>query len=95
MNKKLNNIGLCAKAKGIVLGEQLVLEGIRKGRIFLVFLASDAGKVAQKCITDKAKYYNVPVDSSFTSLELSSAIGKENRKVIGITNKGFANILQK
>lgn len=95
MNKILNNIGLCAKAKGIILGEELVLEGIRKGKVCLVFLASDAGKVVQKCITDKCAYYNVGVNSDFTTLELSDAIGKENRKVIGITNRGFLKILQK
>ncbi|MGM9971780.1 MAG: ribosomal L7Ae/L30e/S12e/Gadd45 family protein [Anaeroplasmataceae bacterium] len=95
MNKKLNDIGLCARARGIILGEELVLEAVRKGKVYLIFLANDAGQVAQKCITDKAKYYNVPVDNSFSTIELSNAIGKENRKVIGITNKGFAKILQK
>lgn len=95
MNKKLNTIGLCNRASGIVLGEEIVLELVRKGKVYLIFLANDAGQVVQKNINDKAKFYNVPVDTSFSTEELSNAIGKENRKVIGITNKGFAKILQK
>lgn len=96
MNKNdLNNIGLCARANGVVLGQELVLEGIRKGSVFLVFIASDAGANAKKCVSDKANYYGVPYRMDYTTLELSRALGKDNRKVIGITNKGFAKILQK
>lgn len=95
MNNRLNNIGLCSRARGIILGEELVVEAIRKKTVYLVFLASDASHNTKKRITDKAKFYDVEVDTSFTSDELSHSIGMTNRKVIGISNKGFAKILKK
>jgi ribosomal protein L7Ae-like RNA K-turn-binding protein len=40
---------------------------------------------------DKSKFYGVDVVQSFSSDELSNAIGKSNRKVIAIKDKGFAD----
>ena len=54
----------------------------------------DAGANTKKKITDKVKYYNVEVNESYSSLELSNAIGKNGRMVLGITNKNFLNILK-
>ena len=60
-----------------------------------IFLASDASANTKKMITDKAKFYNVTVDDTYSSYELSSAIGQDNRMVIGITSAGFLKILKK
>lgn len=95
MNKDLLNIGLAHRAKKVLFGENLVLEGIRARNVYLVFIASDAGEVCRKNVSDKANYYGVPYRMDFNTEELSSAVGKENRKVIGITDKGFAKILEK
>ena len=46
-------------------------------------------------IHDKAKYYDVEVCESYSSLELSAAIGLNDRMVVGITNKNFLKILKK
>ena len=94
MDKKLSNLGLCKRAGGLITGEELVIEGIRSGKVFLVFLAKDAGENAKKQIKDKSKFYNVEVNESFTTDELSNAIGQANRKVIGITVKNFLKILK-
>ncbi len=95
MDKILNNIGLCQRAGGIVSGEEMVVEELRQGKIFLIFLAKDAGTNTTKKIKDKAKFYNVEVNESYSSLELSNAIGKNGRMVLGISNKNFLNILKK
>lgn len=95
MDNRLNTLGLCAKARKIVTGEDLVLESIRNKRAKLVFLASDAGVNTKKSITDKASYYDVLVDESFTTDELNQAIGTKNRKVVAITDVGFSKILKK
>lgn len=95
MDKILNNIGLCQRAGGIVSGEEMVVEELRQGKIFLIFLAKDAGANTTKKIKDKAKFYNVEVNESYSSLELSNAIGKNGRMVLGISNKNFLNILKK
>ena len=90
MHPILNLLGLAFRAKKVVSGEDFCVEGIRKGEIKYLFLASDAGVNTPKKITDKAKYYNVVLDNRFTSSELSSAIGKNNRMVIGVLDIGFA-----
>lgn len=95
MDKILNNLGLCQRAKGVISGEEMVLEYLRSNKIYYIFLANDASKNTQKRIIDKASYYNVEVDNSYSSLEISTAIGKTGRMVIGVTNSGFVKILKK
>ena len=94
MDRILSNLGLCQRAGGVISGDELVVENLRAGKIYLIFLANDAGANTKKKITDKAKYYNVEVNESYSSLELSNAIGKNGRMVLGITNKNFLNILK-
>ena len=90
MQKVLQLLGLAFRAKKVISGEDFCIEGIRKKQIKYLFLASDAGINTTKRITDKAKFYEVTLDTRFTSSELSNAIGKTNRMVIGITDIGFA-----
>ena len=90
MHDILKLLGLVNRAKKVISGEDFCLEAIRKNEVKYLFLASNAGVNTTKRITDKAKYYNVPLDISFTSEELSGAIGKNNRMVIGIKDIGFA-----
>ena len=94
MDKTLQLLSLIKKANKLITGEEFVTDAIRKNKIYLVFLASDAGVNTTKKITDKTKFYNVPLISSYTSDELSNAIGKK-RMVIGITDLGFATSIKK
>ncbi|CAM3990238.1 YlxQ-related RNA-binding protein [Catellicoccus marimammalium] len=87
--KLLNLLGIAQRAAQLVTGESLTLEAIRKKRIALVFVASDASENTKKQFCDKAKYYQIPLFMPYTSLELSQAIGQK-RSVIGIRDKGFA-----
>ncbi len=95
MDRILNNLGLCNRAGGLITGEEAVVDGIRHGKVFYVFLANDASQNAQKMILDKSKFYNVEVCLDYTSYEISNAIGKSGRMVIGITNTNFKKILKK
>ncbi len=95
MENRLKTLGLCARAKKLVYGEELVLENVRNGKCHLIFIASDIGAVANKNVHDKAAFYNVDIIDSFCSEELSIALGVENRKVIGVLDEGFAKILKK
>ena len=90
MQKVLQLLGLAFRAKKVISGEDFCIEAIRKGEAKYLFLASDAGINTTKRITDKANYYKVSVDNSYTSQELSTAIGKNNRMVVAITDSGFA-----
>lgn len=95
MDKILSNLGLCARARGLVDGTDIVCSLMANNRIYLVFLANDASENAKKKIRNKANYYNVEVQESYSSEELSSAIGKVGRMVVGISNESFLKILKK
>lgn len=92
MNKSkiLSLLGLCQRARLLTSGEEMSLERIKNKGAKLVFLASDAGFNTQKRIRDKSSFYEVPIIDSFTSEELSQAIGKSNRKVLVVKDSGFA-----
>ena len=85
----LNLLGLATRARKIILGEEFVLKGISRNEHNLVFLASDAGDNIKNKIINKTDYYSAHLIDTFTSDELSKAIGKENRKVILVSDKGF------
>lgn len=95
MDKILNNLGLCQRARGLISGEENVLSELPSNKVCYIFLANDASQNTKKRVKDKAKYYQIEVDENYTSLELSHAIGKENRMVIGIIQSGFLKILKK
>lgn len=86
--KILNLLGLAQRARKLTLGEEFVLKGLTKEHS-LVFLASDAGENIKNKILKKTDYYSVFLIDSFDSNELSKAIGKENRRVILVSDKGF------
>lgn len=97
MNKILNNLGLCMRSGNLIIGESSVLEAIKSGTVCYVFLANDASENTKKRIIDKANFYKVELSLEFSSTELSLAIGKENRKVLGLkkTGSSFLKILRK
>ena len=76
------------RAGRIISGEELTVKAIQEGKAHLVFLAQDAAPNLSKKITDKSRYYQVEVSTVFSTLELSSAIGKA-RKVLAVTDAGF------
>ena len=92
MNKEqvLNLLGLCQRARKLVSGELFSLEKIKSKEAKLVFLASDAGVNTQKRVRDKASFYEIPIFDELSTDELSKAIGKSNRKVVAVIDKGFA-----
>lgn len=86
-------LGLCARARKLCSGSELI-DLIRKKRVYFVFIAEDASQNTKKKISDKCRFYNVEFQVIGTSIELSHAIGKENRMALGIIDKGFANKIQ-
>ncbi len=95
INKQvLSLLGLARRAQQIVTGEGMVLKAVRQRKVFLVFLASDAGNATSKEFQNKCRYYHVSLVQDFTAAQLSSAIGMP-RKVIGVKQAGFANKMKK
>ena len=56
----INIIGLASRARKVTTGTDRLLI-VRKGKIKLVFLATNASDNTKKLVSDKCKYYNVQV----------------------------------
>lgn len=83
-------LGLAMRAGKVVSGEEQVIEAIRKKKACLVIVAGDASENTKKKVTDKAGYYGVPCLTAGDRYRLGQAIGKGERVVLAVTDRGFA-----
>ena len=92
MDDVLSLLGLIYRAKKLKLGEE-ILESINKVKI--MFIASDISEKSRIRYEKKCHHYGIEHIDIFDSEQLSKALGKNNVKVIGITDKGFADSISK
>ena len=90
MDKVLNLLGLIYRAKKMVLGEE-VYKQIKK--VKYIIMASDISEASKVRVLKKIHYYQIEYLDKYSSAELSSAIGKNNIKLIGIIDEGFKKSL--
>ncbi|RND52825.1 putative ribosomal protein YlxQ [Lacticaseibacillus paracasei] len=89
----LNLMGLARRASRLVTGDNLVLGAIRSREAKLVYVANDASANTRKKFSDKSSYYEVPLVTEFSKMELSQAIGSD-RSIIAVVDAGFAKKMQ-
>ena len=93
MNEVLSLLGLIYRANKLFLGENC-LNNIKK--IKFLFIANDASIKSQERYLKKCNYYNIPYTLKYSTNNLSKSIGKDNVKILGVVDDGFAkNILNK
>ena len=90
MNKVLSLLGLAKRAGKVIVGTDAVISKLQVNDLHLIFIAKDSSLATIDKIEKKAFYYNVRIIKSFTSDEISNAIGSNNNKVIGISDPVFA-----
>lgn len=83
-------LGLATRANRVVSGEDTVIRGIKTKRFHLVLISDDASTNTNKRFNDKCRHYHIPIRQAGTREALGEAIGKRERVVIGITDKGFS-----
>ena len=94
----LTFLGLCRRAGKTVHGTPLVCEALSKRKPpCLVLLSESASVGTAKKITDKCKYYRVPLLVIPASTErLARAVGKSGAlAAVAVTDEGFARELGK
>ncbi len=92
----LGVIGLAARARGIVIGTNQVLEVIRNKKAKLVLFACDVSDNTRKNITDKSNYYSVKVEEiDITTEQLGAAVGHSRTSAIAFTDINFVNAYRK
>lgn len=95
-NKKIcGMIGLATKAGKIVAGTEACLQEIEKHNIKLLILATNTSERTKNIFKQQCKQYKVQMCEILTIDEISNSIGRANKAVIGIKDKGFAQAINK
>nr|WP_141189307.1 YlxQ family RNA-binding protein [Terrilactibacillus laevilacticus] len=82
-------LGLAARARMIISGEEQVIQSIRAKKAFAVIMANDASKRTKKTISNKCNYYDVPLLIVDNREVLGRAIGQPERVLVAVTDQGF------
>ena len=91
MDKVLSFLGLCKKAGKLVSGTELVLDSVRNNKSCLVIIANDISELSEKTIKKTLMYYKAEYVKYATKSELGKALGLDERAVISVNDKGFAD----
>lgn len=88
-------LGLSTKAGKIAFGTESCLELINKRKVRLIILAEDSADRTINNFSNICKEKNIPIKVFGSKEEISKAIGQENKTVIGIRDKNFAEAILK
>ncbi|SCT04638.1 L7Ae/L30e/S12e/Gadd45 family ribosomal protein [Staphylococcus caeli] len=91
--KIVNFLGLAMRAGKVKTGESVILNDLKKNKLKLVIIATDASENTTKVIQNKCESYHISLRIFGTRAELGQALGKAERVNIGITDQGFAKKL--
>ena len=83
-------LGICQRAKKLISGQENVSKACALGKVSLVILAEDTSDNTVKKVRNLCTRKGIPFFSWGYSKDLGRAIGKDQRKVIGITDSGIA-----
>lgn len=83
-------LSIAAKAGKVTSGGFMVEASIQKGTAYLVIIALDASDNTKKKFIDKCTYYDIPYRICTDGESLGKSIGKQERKVVAVTNQGLA-----
>lgn len=89
----LNLIGMARKAGSVVSGSNSVLQELGKPSAFFLMVATDAAEGTADKILNRAKGSEVPFVKMFNKQTLGSAVGRDERSHLVLTNKQFAKNL--
>lgn len=87
-------LGLATKAGKIVVGTDACLEDIKKRKVKLMLIACDSSDRTKITFKQKAEEYKIAIYEVLSIEEISKAIGKVNKAVIGIKDIGFSKKIE-
>ena len=98
-DKLLSTLGLCARARKLVMGTPMVCEALRekKNPVIAVLEASDTSANTHKKLSDKCGFYGVPLYRlTADTASLGRAVGKTGAvAAVGVTDASLYNALAK
>lgn len=91
----LGLLGLCTKAGYICFGTDSCIDLIEKNKIKLIIVADDAADRTKKNFEFLCNKKDIRISIFGNITDISKAIGKTNKAVIGIKNTSLANQIYK
>lgn len=96
INKKiLGLIGLSTRARKVCFGADSVELEIKKKKVKLIIIAEDSSQRTKEKFIKLSNEYNIPNLVIGEIDELSKAIGKQNKAIIGIEDINLSTEIQK
>ena len=96
-DKLLSTLGLCARARKLVMGTPMVCEALRdkKNPVIAVLEASDTSENTHKKLSDKTAFYGVPLYRlTADTAKLGRAVGKTGAvAAVGVTDENLYKAL--
>ena len=90
MNKIFSMLGLCMRAGKLAYGSDMVEEKVKYKQVKLIIVAEDASENTKKKFDEIARKNNVKIRFWGKIDEIGCKIGKENKAVLGIMDRNFA-----
>ncbi len=94
INNIIGIIGLAARARKISFGADSVEEDIKKRKVKLVIVAEDSSDRTKEKFKKICELNNIPIIIDGKIEELSKAIGKSNKAIIGIKDINIVRGIQ-
>lgn len=93
MNKFFNFLGLAKRSGNLIEGYSKCDEQRNRINFYLMIISVDASNSTQKKFRNHCATNNIPLIENFTKEELGNPIGREEVKVLAITDKNMAEKL--
>ena len=88
-------LGLAMKAGKVSFGTESCFDMLNRKKIEILLIAKDASERTINNFSTQCKEKKIPYYIWGTREKLSQAIGKENKTVLGIREKNFAQAVEK
>jgi len=87
-------LGMAQRAGKMVSGELAAEKAVASGQAAALIVAADASERTKETLLRAAGAKGIPVHSVLTKEELGRCLGKENRAVAALMDKGFAKAFE-
>jgi ribosomal protein L7Ae-like RNA K-turn-binding protein len=94
VTKLYSYLGLAQRAGKLTSGEGAVESAVRRGRVCLLIVAQDASLNTRAKFVNMAKHRHIDYVLAGEKAQLGMAVGKAQRAVIGVLDKGFAALIK-
>jgi len=90
----LGLLGIAMKAGAVSSGEFAAEKSVKGGISKLLILSEDASEGTEKKFRNMCDYYHVPMLIKGSKETNGAALGKDERSVISVNDRGFADALE-